>query len=77
MTLLHVGPYRHATEPDLAAASVAMQEWARRQGAVLDSRMTDRGAAWDCYVERYLIGPIDEPDYSKCETELMYLASEG
>ena len=54
-----------------------MQDWARRQGVVLDSRTTDRGSTWDCYVERYLIGPIDEPDYSKSETELMYLASEG
>jgi hypothetical protein len=28
------------------------------------------------YVERYLTGPVDERDYSKWETELMYLASE-
>lgn len=75
VTLLHAGPYRHATEPDLAAARVAMQHWARRQGVVLDSRTTDRGTAWGCYVERYLIGPVDEPDYCKWETELMYLAS--
>jgi hypothetical protein len=76
VTLLHVGPYRHEMEPDLAAARVAMQDWARRQGVVLASRTTDRGSAWGCYVERYLIGPVDEPDYSKWETELMYLASD-
>jgi GyrI-like small molecule binding domain len=77
VTLLHAGPYRHATEPDLAAARVAMQDWAMRQGVVLDSRATDRGSAWGSYVESYLIGPVDEPDYSKWETELMYLESEG
>jgi hypothetical protein len=77
VAFLHAGPYRHATEPDLAAARVAMQDWAMRQGVVLDSRTTDRGSAWGSYVERYLIGPVDEPDYSKWETELMYLASEG
>jgi hypothetical protein len=77
VTLLHAGPYRHAPEPDLAAARVAMQDWARSRGVVLDSRTTDRGSAWGCYVERYLIGPVDEPDYSKWETQLMYLASEN
>jgi hypothetical protein len=77
VTLLHVGPYRHATETDLAAARLAMRDWARRHGVVLDSRTTDRGSAWGSYVERYLIGPVDEPDYAKWKTELMYLASEG
>src|SRR5450755_1082363 len=73
VTLLHNGPYRHATEPDLAAARAAMQDWAREQGVGLDSRKTDRGLAWGCYVEQYLVGPVDEPDYSKWKTELMYL----
>jgi len=76
VTLLHLGPYRHATEPDLAAARVALQDWARKEGLVLDSRPTDRGWAWGAYVEQYLVGPVDEPDYSKWETELMYLVSE-
>jgi hypothetical protein len=46
VTLLHVGPYRHATEPDLVAARLAMQDWATRQDVALDSRTTDRGSAW-------------------------------
>jgi effector-binding domain-containing protein len=77
VTLLHLGPYRHATEPDLPAARRALQDWARKEGVVLDGRKTDRGSAWGAYVEHYLIGPVDEPDYSKWETELMYLVSEG
>jgi hypothetical protein len=76
LTLLHAGPYRHATEPDLAAARAAMQDWAKQQRVGLDSRKTDRGSAWGCYVENYLVGPVDEPDYSNWKTELMYLASD-
>jgi hypothetical protein len=37
----------------------------------------DRGIALDGCVERYLIGPIDEPDYSKWETEVAYLIADG
>jgi hypothetical protein len=44
-------------------------------GVVLDMRTTDRGWAWGGCVERCLIGPVDETDYSKRETELMYLVS--
>jgi hypothetical protein len=77
VTFLHVGPYRHATEPDLAAARAAMQDWAKNRGIVLNSRKTDHGSSWGSCVERYLIGPVDDPDYSKWQTELMYLASEN
>jgi hypothetical protein len=74
--LLRAGPYRHSTEPDLADARAATQDWAKQQGVGLDSRKTDRGSAWGCYVENYLVGPVDEPDYSKWQTELMYLTSD-
>jgi hypothetical protein len=76
VTLLHTGPYRHAVKPDLATARAAMQDWAKKEGVGLDSQRTDRGVAWGCYVEQYLVGPVDEPDYSKWTTELMYLASD-
>ena len=76
VTTLHAGPYRHETEPDLTAARAAMQAWAKEQGVGLDGRKTDRGSAWGCYVEQYLVGPVDEPDYSKWKTELLYLASD-
>jgi|ERR687891_2688494 effector-binding domain-containing protein len=62
LTLLHVGPYNSATAPDLKAAHAALRAWARERGIPLGG----------C-VERYLIGPVEEADHSKWETELAYL----
>lgn len=64
-TFLHVGPYTHATEPDLAAAHTQVRAWADEQGLSLGG----------C-VEEYRIGPVEEPDYSKWETELRYVLVE-
>jgi effector-binding domain-containing protein len=71
-TVRHVGPYRSATEPDLAAARARLQAWADERGLVY-GRRTDRGKELPAYVERYFVGPMEEPDYSKWETELAYL----
>jgi hypothetical protein len=38
-------------------------------------RPTDRGSAIGCYLERYLIGPNEEPDHSRWQTELAYLVT--
>jgi effector-binding domain-containing protein len=65
VTFLHVGPYTHATEPGLAAAHATVRGWAEEQGIALDG----------C-VEQYRIGPMEESDFSKWETELAYLARE-
>jgi effector-binding domain-containing protein len=65
-TLLHVGPYRSTTAPDLKAAHAALRDWADKRGVALDG----------C-VEHYRIGPVEEPDHSKWETELAYLTAEG
>jgi effector-binding domain-containing protein len=61
-TLVHVGPYRHATEPDLAVARATLQDWAERRGLTLSG-----------YLEHYRIGPVEDPDYTKWETELAFL----
>ena len=61
-TLVHVGPYRHATEPDLGVARAALQDWAERQGL-----------APAAYLEHYRIGPVEERDYRKWKTELAFL----
>lgn len=63
-TLLHVGPYSSKTAPDLKAAHAALRDWADKQGVALAG----------C-VEHYRIGPVEEPDHSKWETELAYLAA--
>jgi effector-binding domain-containing protein len=72
LTMLHVGPYRSETAPDLVAARQRLIGWAADQGIVY-SRETDRGSALPCCLERYLIGPPAEPDFSKWETEFAYL----
>jgi effector-binding domain-containing protein len=66
VTFLHVGPYNSATEPDLKAAHATVRAWAG-----------DRDIALGGCIERYLIGPVEETDYSKWETELAYLIADG
>src|SRR5215207_306240 len=72
LTLTHVGPYRSDTLPDLAAARERLVGWAEQRGLVY-SRQTDRGSTLPCCVERYLVGPVDEPDFTTWETEFAYL----
>jgi effector-binding domain-containing protein len=72
LTMLHVGPYRSETAPDLVAARQRLIGWAAEQGIVY-SRETDRGLTLPCALERYLIGPPAEPDFTKWETEFAYL----
>jgi effector-binding domain-containing protein len=72
LTLMHVGPYRSETAPDLAVTRERLIGWAADHGIVY-SRETDRGSTLPCCVERYLVGPPAEPDFSKWETEFAYL----
>jgi effector-binding domain-containing protein len=75
LTLRHVGPYRSTTTPDLGAARTTLRAWADEQGVALDIRETDGGTALGGCIEHYLIGPHEEPDHSKWETELAYLTA--
>jgi effector-binding domain-containing protein len=72
LTLLHVGPYRHETQPDLATARERLVGWAAQQGIVY-SRESDRGSMLPCCVEHYILGPVEEPDFTKWQTEFAYL----
>jgi effector-binding domain-containing protein len=72
LTLMHVGPYRSETAPDLGASRERLIGWADEQGLVY-SRETDRGSTLPCCLERYLVGPVEEPDFTKWETEFAYL----
>lgn len=66
VTLRHVGPY-----DGLVSANARIQEWARENG--IRWQRTD-GSLWSARVERYLTDPSREPDPSRWETELAYLA---
>jgi hypothetical protein len=74
LTFLHRGPYTHATEPDLAAAHATVRAWAAEHGLPLakEESAGDETALSGC-VEQYRIGPVDEPDYERWETEVAYL----
>jgi effector-binding domain-containing protein len=72
LTMMHVGPYRSKTVPDLAVARERLIDWAAQHGIVY-SRETNHGVTLPCCLERYLIGPPAEADFSKWETEFAYL----
>jgi effector-binding domain-containing protein len=62
LTYLHVGPYRSETLPDLAVARERLLSWAEERGLAI------RGC-----LEHFRIGPVEEPDFTKWETEFAYL----
>ena len=70
LTLMHVGPYRSETVPDLAVSRERLIA-CREQGSSTAARIvhSTRSRA----VERYLIGPLEEPDFTKWETEFAFL----
>jgi hypothetical protein len=74
-TLVHIGPYNSTTTPDLGAARVALREWMDERGLSMASRETDGPTVLHGCVEHYRIGPVEEPDYARWETELAYLTA--
>jgi effector-binding domain-containing protein len=74
-TCLHVGPYTSATEPDLGDARATLRAWLDEEGIQVDMQQTDNGAEFRGYVEHYHIGPVEETDYSKWETEVACLTT--
>ncbi len=63
LTFMHVGPYRSEAVPDLAVSRERLVRWAAKEGIV--------HSPW--WVERYLIGPMEEPDFTRWETEFAFL----
>lgn len=76
VTFVHVGPYRSETVADLGAARAAVVAWMTDRGLTY-SHATERGSALACCVEHFRVGPVEEPDFTKWETELTYLITEG
>ncbi|HEY2654718.1 MAG TPA: GyrI-like domain-containing protein [Solirubrobacteraceae bacterium] len=68
VTTLHIGPY-----DGLVNANAELQEWGQRHGI---RWAMDEGRRWGARVERYLTDPRREPDPSRWQTELAYLASD-
>jgi hypothetical protein len=63
-TFVHVGPYRSETDPDLAAGHATLQAW-------MDAQELERGD----YVEHFILGPAEQPDFTRWQTELAYLTT--
>jgi effector-binding domain-containing protein len=74
-TLVHIGPYNSTTAPDLQVARAALREWIEERGLVVASQEVGGGTALHGCVEHYRIGPVEEADYTKWETELAYLTA--
>jgi effector-binding domain-containing protein len=72
VTFVHVGPYRSKTAPDLGAARAALVSW-MAENEITHGGATERGSALACYVEHFRVGPVEDPDFTKWETELTYL----
>jgi hypothetical protein len=72
VTLLHVGPYSSDTARDLGAAREELRRWIAERGIVY-SRATERGATLPSCSEHLRVGPVDEPDWTRWETEFAYL----
>lgn len=77
---LHRGAYT-GTSPrwqgkDLAAAHSHVHVWAHREGLAFPCETADDGTEeFTAVVERYLVGPPEEDDVEKWETELAYLVT--
>ena len=72
LTALHVGPYTSETVPDLLDARAALIQWAR-DNSVSYGRETERGMSFSCALERFVVGPVDDPDFTNWKTEFAYL----
>lgn len=72
LTSRHVGPYRSDAMPDLGDARAELVAWARVNDIVY-GRETERGIEFPCALERFIVGPVDDPDFTKWETEFAYL----
>ena len=72
LTALHVGPYTSDAMPDLLDARSELVAWARDNGIVYGTE-TERGVEFPCALERFIVGPADDADFTKWRTEFAYL----
>jgi len=72
LTFLHVGPYASDSMPDLADARSEIFGWAEDNG-IEYRQATEHGQSFPCAFEQYRIGPVDDSDFTKWETEFAYL----
>ena len=72
LTSVHVGPYTSDSVPDLGDARADLLAWAADNG-IEYSQESEHGQTFPCAFEQYRIGPVDDQDFSRWETEFAYL----
>jgi effector-binding domain-containing protein len=72
LTALHVGPYTSDAMRDLGDARSELVAWARENGISYGTE-TDRGVEFPCALERFIVGPADDADFTNWQTEFAYL----
>ena len=72
LTHLHVGPYSSDAMADLGDARAEVVAWAE-ENRIVYSEESDRGFQLPCALEHFHIGPVDNPDFTRWETEFAYL----
>jgi hypothetical protein len=58
--------------PDLGDARAELVAWAQQNGIVYGSE-TGRGVEFPGALERFLVGPADDADFTSWRTEFAYL----
>jgi hypothetical protein len=75
VTFLHRGPYAHASEPDLATAHATVRAWIDGHHDLAlahEEAVGDETALSGC-IEQFRVGPVEQSDFRRWETELAYL----
>jgi effector-binding domain-containing protein len=72
LTFLHVGPYTSESARDLADARAELLAYAEENG-IEYGQESEHGQSFPCAFEQYRIGPVDDSDFTKWETEFAYL----
>jgi hypothetical protein len=67
-----MGPYSSDSLSDLGDARTRLEDWARDNG-IAYGRESARGTELACALEHFKVGPVDESDFTKWETEFAYL----
>jgi effector-binding domain-containing protein len=62
----------HGHPSDLIGATAALLAWAQEQGLTWDAHDDPEGTAWGCRMEVFLTNPMEQPDMSQWDTDLVF-----
>ena len=69
----HYAVLSHHGHPDeLIGATGALLAWAEEQGLTWDVHDDPEGTAWGCRIEVFMTNPMEQPDPSQWDTELVF-----